>query len=226
MGSFALPMSDRCIYMKNYDQLDRIARKNEHTLLTDAQHAAEYRIAAADWVRSIITNDRTGRWYPFILNSIKFADEVSDRSDYYRRLAVIRSCETATASLTKRAKGNPKRQRPDDAVRVIYLPAVKQGSVHLHGWCRVPNIDTKTRYLVWREESSYMKSGPAPSSLVRFSNDLCGRLATKNIWWNLGDDSNLGSVDYAQKTLKRESREWGLLELQPAYLFEARVGAA
>ena len=210
--------------MKNYDQLDRIARKNEHTLLTDAQHAAEYRIAAADWVRSIITNDRTGRWYPFILNSITVPDEIADRADHYRRVAVIRACETATASLTKRAKSNPSRQRNHDAaVRVIYLPAVKRGSVHLHGWCRIPTTDTTTAHLSWKQDHYYTQSGNAPSSLVRFSNDLCGRLATKNIWWNIDDDSNCGSVTYAQRELKREKREWGMLELQPAYLFTERV---
>lgn len=209
--------------MKPYYLLDRAARKTESIILTDAQHAADYRIAAADWVRSIITNDQTGRWYPFILNSIRFVDEVADRADYFRRLAVIRACENATVFLTKRAKGNPKRQRPEDAVRVIYLPAVKRGSVHLHGWCRIPKTDTTTAHLTWKENYDFIKSGDAPSSLVRFSNDLCGRLATKNIWWNLDDDSHLGSITYAQRELKREKREWGLLELQPAYLFTERV---
>lgn len=209
--------------MKQYDLLDRAARRNESIILTNAQHAAEYRIAAADWVRSIITNDQTGWWYPFILNSIRFVDEVADRADYFRRLAVIRACENATVFLTKRAKGNPKRQRPEDAVRVIYLPAVKRGSVHLHGWCRVPKTDTTTAHLTWKENYDFIKGGDAPSSLVRFSNDLCGRLATKNIWWNLDDDSHLGSITYAQRELKREKREWGLLELQPAYLFTERV---
>lgn len=209
--------------MKNYDLLDRAARKTESIIQTDAQHAADYRIAAADWVRSIITHDRTGRWYPFILNSIRFADEVADRADHYRRVAVIRACEKATVFLTKRARGNRTRQHPDAAVRVIYLPAVKRGSVHLHGWCRVPKTDTTTAHLTWRENYDFIKSGDAPSSLVRFSNDLCGRLATKNIWWNLDDDSNLRSVKYAQQVLKREKREWGLLELQPAYLFTERV---
>jgi hypothetical protein len=212
----------------SYDHYDRIARKNEHILLTDAQHATEYRLAAADWVRSLIPNDQYGRWYPFILNSIKVPDEVADRADYYRRLAVIRACETATASLTKRAKGNRTRQDPNDAVRVIYVPAVKNGSVHLHGWCRVPLTDTTTARLHWKERhrishKQYGYSGDAPSSLVRFSTDLCARLATKNIWWNLDEDKNLGSVEYAQRELKREKREWGMIELQPAYLFEERV---
>lgn len=209
--------------MKQYDLLDRAARKTESIILSDAQHATEYRLAAADWVRSIITNDRTGRWYPFILNSIRFADDVADRADYYRRLAVIRACENATAALTKRAKGNRTRQDPDNAVRVIYLPAVKRGSVHLHGWCRIPKTDTTTAHLTWKQDYYYTQSGDAPSSLVRFSTDLCARLATKNIWWNIDDDSHLGSVEYAQRVLKREKREWGMLELQPAYLFEERV---
>ena len=52
---------------------------------------------------------------------------------------------------------------------------------------------------------------------------LCARLATKNIWWNVDDDHNLGSVEYAQRELKREQREWGQLEFQPAYLFHERV---
>jgi hypothetical protein len=209
-------------YSDRYNHSDRIARKTEHILLTDAQHATEYRLGAAEWVRSIITSDHTGRWYPFILNSIRFADDVADRADYYRRRAVIRACETATKHLSKRAKGNPKRQHPVDAVRVIYLPAVKHGSVHLHGWCRIPKTDTNTARLYWKEQQ-YGCSGDAPSSLVRFSTDLCARLATKNIWWNLDEDKNLGSVAYAQRVLKREKREWGMVELQPAYLFEERV---
>lgn len=209
--------------MKHDDPSDRTARTTERILLTDAQHATDYRIAAADWVKSIITTDQTGRWYPFILNSIRLAEEVADRADHYRRLAVIRACETATAVLTKRAKSNPTRQHPEHALRVIYLPALKHGTVHLHGWCRIPNIDTTTDRLAWKEHFYYSRSGDAPSSLVRFSNDLCARLATKNIWWNLDDDSHLGSVEYAQRVLKREKREWGLLELQPAYLFTERV---
>jgi len=210
--------------MKQYysNQLDRAARRNENSRITEAQHAYQYRLSAADWVRRIITTDTTGRWYPFILNSIRFADEVEDRAEYFRRLAVIRACETATAALTKRAKGNPKRQHKTDAVRVIYLPAVKRGSVHLHGWCRVPHIDTTTARLYWKEQH-YGYSGTAPSSLVRFSNDLCGRLATKNIYWNLADDRNLGSLEYAQQILKKEQREWGMLELQPAYLFTEAI---
>ncbi len=208
--------------MKNNDHYDRIARKNEHTLLTDSQHVTEYRLSAAEWVRSIITNDRTGRWYPFILNSIRYVEEVADRADYYRRVAVIRACEKSTASLTKRAKGNPTRQHPDASLRVIYLPASKRGSIHLHGWCRIPKIDIDRGRLYWKEQQ-YGYSGDAPSSLVRFSNELCARLATKNIWWNIDDDSNCGSVDYAQRELKREKREWGMLELQPAYLFEERI---
>jgi len=209
--------------MKTNDLLDRAARRNESIILTDAQHAADYRLAAADWIRSIITDDRTGRWYPFILNSIRFADEVADRADYFRRLAVIRACESATTSLTKRAKGNSKRQHPNDAVRVIYLPAVKRGSVHLHAWCRIPKTDTTLNRLVWKENHLFIRSGDAPSSLVRFSTDLCARLATKNIWWNLDDDRDLGSVTYAERVLKREKREWGAMELQPAYLFGERV---
>ena len=209
--------------MKTSNLLDRAARKTESIILTDAQHAADYRIAAADWVRSLITNDRTGRWYPFILNSIRFVDEVADRADHYRRVAVIRACENTTVFLTKRAKGNPTRQHPDASLRVIYLPAVKRGSVHLHGWCRIPKTDTTTAHLTWKQDHYYTQSGDAPSSLVRFSNDLCARLATNNIWWNIDDDSHLGSVKYAQQVLKRETREWGMLELQPAYLFEERV---
>ena len=150
-----------------------------------------------EWVTSIITSDQTGRWYPFILNSIRFADEIADRADHYRRVAMIRACENATAFLTKRAKSNPKRQHPHDAVRVIYLPAIKHGSVHLHAWLRVPTSDTTTARVEWKEQQ-YGCSGDAPSSLVRFSTDLCARLATKNIWWNLDEDKNLGSVEYAQ----------------------------
>lgn len=210
-------------YSDRYNHSDRTARKHEHLLRTHAQHASEYRVGGADWVRSIITNDQTGRWYPFILNSIQYPDDVVDRADHFRRLAVIRACETATKHLSKRAKGNPKRQHPDDAVRVIYLPAVKRGSVHLHGWCRIPKTDTTTAYLVWKEHYDFSRSGDAPSSLVRFSNDLCARLATKNIWWNLDKDHHLGSVEYAQRVLKREQREWEQLELQPAYLFTERV---
>jgi hypothetical protein len=209
--------------MTTYDHSDRTARNHEHILLTDAQHASDYRIAAADWVRSIITNDQTGRWFPFILNSIRFADDIADRADHFRRLAVIRACETATKHLTTRARSNPKRQHPDDAVRVIYLPAVKHGSVHLHGWCRIPKTDMTTARVSWKENYYDIRSGDAPSSLVRFSHDLCGRLATKNIWWNLDEDKNLGSLEYAQRVLKREKREWGMVELQPAYLFEERV---
>jgi hypothetical protein len=204
---------------KTHDLLDRAALREESITITDARHAEEYRYAAADWIQTIITNDKTGRWYPFILNSIRYVNEIADRADYYRRLAIIRACETATAALTKRAKANPTRYRPNDAVRVIYLPAVKRGSVHLHGWCRIPKIDTTTAYLTWKENYDFIKRGDAPSSLVRFSRDLCARLATKNIWWNLDDDSSLGSVEYAQRVLKREKRQWGLLELQPAYLF-------
>ena len=209
-------------YSDRYNHSDRTARKTEHILLTDAQHATEYRLGAAEWVRSIITNDQTGRWFPFILNSIRFADELEERADYYRRRAVIRACETATKHLTTRAHSNPKSQHPVDAVRVMYLPAVKHGSVHLHGWCRIPKTDTTTARLYWKEQQ-YGHSGDAPSSLVWFSNDLCGRLATKNIWWNLDEDKNLGSLEYAQRVLKREKREWGMVELQPAYLFEERV---
>ena len=207
--------------MKTNDLLDRAARRNESILRTIAQHEDQYRTAAADWIRSIITTDTTGRWYPFILNSIRFADEVADRADYFRRLAVIRACETATTTITTRAQGNPKRQHKTDAVRVIYLPAVKHGSVHLHGWCRVPHIDTTTARLCWKVQR-YGYSGTAPSSLVRFSTDLCARLATTNIWWNLTEDHNLGSLEYAQQILKKEQREWGALELQPAYLFHQR----
>lgn len=196
---------------------------DQRILLSDARHEQHYRNAAADWVRTIISNDTTGQWYPFILNSIRIAEDVADRADAYRRLAVIRACETATAALTKRAKGNPKRQHPDDAVRVVYLPAVKRGSVHLHGWCRVPTIDTTVARLVWKENYRFVRTGVAPSPLVRFSTDLCDRLATKNIWWNLDDDHNLGSVEYAQRELTREKRQWGMIELQPAYLFGQRI---
>ena len=207
--------------MKSYTaNVDRTARKHEHILRT---HASDYRVSAADWVRSIITSDQTGRWFPFILNSIQYPDDIADRADFFRRLAVIRACETATRHLATRARSNPRRQHPDDAVRVIYVPAVKRGSVHLHGWCRVPNTDTTTASLVWKEQYYFSRSGDAPSSLVRFSTDLCARLATKNIWWNLDDDHTLGSVEYAQRELKREQREWGQLEFQPAYLFHARV---
>ena len=207
-------------YSDRYNHSDRTARKHEHILRT---HASDYRVSAADWVRSIITHDQTGRWYPFILNSIQYPDDIADRADHFRRLAVIRACETATTHLTTRARSNPKRQHPDDAVRVIYVPAVKRGAVHLHGWCRIPKTDTTTARVSWKENYYDIRSGDAPSSLVRFSNDLCGRLATKNIWWNLDDDKNLGSVEYAQRELKREQREWGQLEFQPAYLFHERV---
>ena len=209
-------------YSDRYNHSDRTARKTEHILLTDAQHASDYRIAAAEWVKSIITNDTTGRWFPFILNSIRFADELEERADYYRRRAVIRASETATKHLTTRAHSNPKRQHHVDAVRVMYLPAVKHGSVHLHGWCRIPKTDVTTARLSWKEHQ-YGYSGDAPSSLVRFSTDLCARLATKNIWWNVDEDKNLGSVEYAQRMLTREKREWGMLELQPAYLFQEGV---
>ena len=212
-------MSVRCIYMKNFE---RETKTNDRIILTDAKHAADYRAAAVEWVTSIITSDQTGRWYPFILNSIRFADEIADRADHYRRVAMIRACETATTHLTKRAKSNPKRQHPHDAVRVIYLPAIKHGSVHLHAWLRVPTSDTTTARVEWKEQQ-YGCSGDAPSSLVRFSTDLCARLATKNIWWNLDEDKNLGSVEYAQRVLRREKREWEMIELQPAYLFEERV---
>ena len=205
--------------MKNFE---RETTTNDRIILTDAKHAADYRAAAVEWVTSIITSDQTGRWYPFILNSIRFADEIADRADHYRRIAMIRACETATAHLTKRAKSNPKRQHPHDAVRVIYLPAIKHGSVHLHAWLRVPTSDTTTARVEWKEQQ-YGCSGDAPSSLVRFSTDLCARLATKNIWWNLDEDKNLGSVEYAQRVLRREKREWEMIELQPAYLFEERV---
>ena len=205
--------------MKNFE---RETTTNDRIILTDAKHAADYRAAAVEWVTSIITSDQTGRWYPFILNSIRFADEIADRADYYRRVAMIRACENATAFLTKRAKSNPKRQHPHDAVRVIYLPAIKHGSVHLHAWLRVPTSDTTTARVEWKEQQ-YGCSGDAPSSLVRFSTDLCARLATKNIWWNLDEDKNLGSVEYAQRVLRREKREWEMIELQPAYLFEERV---
>ena len=205
--------------MKNFE---RETKTNDRILLTDATHAADYRAAAVEWVTSIITSDQTGRWYPFILNSIRCADEIADRADYYRRVAMIRACETATTHLTKRAKSNPKRQHPHDAVRVIYLPAIKHGSVHLHAWLRVPTSDTTTARVEWKEQQ-YGCSGDAPSSLVRFSTDLCARLATKNIWWNLDEDKNLGSVEYAQRVLRREKREWEMIELQPAYLFEERV---
>ena len=212
-------MSVRCIYMKNFE---RETKTNDRILLTDATHAADYRAAAVEWVTSIITSDPTGRWYPFILNSIRFADEIADRADHYRRIAVIRACETATTHLTKRAKSNPKRQHPHDAVRVIYLPAIKHGSVHLHAWLRVPTSDTTSARVEWRDVTC-VRAGEAPSSLVSFSNNLCQRLATKNIWWNLDEDHNLGSVEYAQRVLKREKREWGMVELQPAYLFTERV---
>lgn len=211
--------------MKTQSHSDRSARTREHVLRTIAQHEDQYRIAAADWIRSIITTDQTGRYYPFILNSIRVADDITLHAEKFRRLAVIRACETATTTITTRAKGNPRRQHPDDAVRVIYLPAVKHQSVHLHGWCRIPNTDTITARLVWKEQYSYTRSGDAPSSLVRFSTDLCARLATTNIWWNLEEDHALGSLEYAQRILKREKREWGQLELQPAYLFNERVVA-
>ena len=205
--------------MKNFE---RETKANDRIILTDAKHAADYRAAAVEWVTSIITSDQTGRWYPFILNSIRFADEIADRADHYRRVAMIRACETATTHLTKRAKSNPKRPHPHDAVRGIDLPAIKHGSVHLHAWLRVPTSDTTTARVEWKEQQ-YGCSGDAPSSLVRFSTDLCARLATKNIWWNLDEDKNLGSVEYAQRVLRREKREWEMIELQPAYLFEERV---
>ena len=200
-------------------------KTEEHQLILSAQHDADYRVAAGEWVKNIIQTDQTGRWYPFILNSIRIDAEVAHRADHYRRLAVTRACEHATAALTGRAKGNPSRQHQTDAVRAIYLPAVKNGSVHLHGWLRVPKSDTVTAHLDWKEVT-FPRSGIAPSSLVSFSTNLCQRLATKNIWWYLDSDDALGSLEYAQRMLKREKREWGALELQPAYLFNERVQVA
>jgi hypothetical protein len=214
--------------MKNYDNSDRAARNHERIRVTDAQHEENYRIAAGEWVRETIANDPKGRWYPFILNNLRVAGGVSDRAVSIRRLAVTRACETATTHITTRARSNPRRQHPDEATKAMYLPAVKveedetrlQGRrrVHLHGWFRVPKTDTTTSVLDWKDEQK-RKVSIAPSSLVRFSSDLCARLATTNIWWNLNDDP-IGSVEYAERKLQREKREWGQLEQQPAYLFQ------
>ena len=206
--------------MKNFE---RATKTNDQRALVEKKHEADYRKAAVEWVRSIITCDRDGRWFPFILNSIKFSNEsIAEKANYFRRLAVIRACEFATATLTTRARRNPKRQDTNSAVRAIYLPAVKHGSVHLHGWLRVPKHDTVTARLVWKD-TTFPCSADAPSSLVLFSTNICQRLATTNIWWNLDEDFQLGSVEYAQRMLKKEKREWGLLELQPAYLFSEQV---
>ena len=205
-------------------------------LTTTAERARErarqrqYRQAAADWVRDIIRTDRTGRWYPFILNSIHIPAATdampAGHHDKYRRIAIIRACEHATAGRTTRAQGNPTRQHRDDTVRVVYVPA-KNGSVHihLHGWCRVPAIDTTTSRLSWKDDGRDTDPVDAPASLVAFSTHLCDGLATKNIWWNLGDDSALGSVDYAERLLRHEQREWGQVECQPAYAFVQRDAA-
>jgi hypothetical protein len=203
--------------MTKYDNSDRATR----------QHEEDYRIAAGGWVRETIAHDQTGRWYPFILNNLWVAGGDSDREVSIRRLAVTRACETATTHITTRARSNPKRQHPDHATKAMYLPAVKveedetrlrgRRRVHLHGWFRVPKTDTTKSTLIWKDEQKRRVS-IAPSSLVRFSSDLCERLGTTNIWWNLIDDP-FGSVDYAERKLQREKREWGQLEQQPAYLF-------
>lgn len=188
-------------------------------MTTDHDHNRPYTDAMSDWIETLMTSDATGRWYPFILNDIVIPHEirVTHQHDLYRRRALVRACEYATAHITQRATANPTRQHPDDAVRCIVLPARVQHRTHLHGWCRVPHSDGEMLPLSYKQNRYTMRVTRAPRAVVLFSENLCDRLATRNIWWNLNEIG--GSLHYARRVLSREHRDWMSLELQPAYLF-------
>ena len=195
-------------------------------------HQREYANAVCDWLIDIITTDADGDWYAFAVNG-ESGDGLTMPTGLPLRRCVIRASELATSIITRRATSNPRRQAAKHAVGAFYIVGEVNDGCHLHGFLRVPRLDT-TRVPLLCVSTRHERLVPtAPWSLQVFSTALSRSLDTRNIWWKTTKtgrfaevlnerDNGFAAPNYCRRSWKHEKRIWEDCEFQPAYAFSRR----
>lgn len=191
----------------------------------------EYVTAATKQFEALVHRDRHATYIPYAINHGRFPHHSSDPFSDRRRI-LIRITEAVSAALHPHfSRSNAKRNDQTHAFGVIVLPASVDSKTHLHGWCRVPLMDTRTRSVCIYQHQQPIQV-VAPSSLATFTNAVAQELHTTNIWY-AHDGTRVQSeratgfrmLDYLERTKPREIRQWDALEYLPTYLF-ARLECA